>query len=75
MFISKCAWTSSYLNNQIEEINQTALCEKIVSKISSMNALFPQHIVDAVAEMKRISESVVHQSVEIVHLNYIEDSL
>ena len=28
-----------------------------------------QHIVDADTEMKRISESVVRQSVEIVHLN------
>ena len=57
---------------QIEEINETALCGKLVrmeTKISSMNAMFLQHIVDADAEMKRISESVVHQGVEIVHLN------
>ena len=40
------------------------------SKISSINAmLFLQHIVDADAEMKRISESVVYQSVEILIMN------
>ena len=57
---------------QIEEINETALCEKIIrmeNKISSMNAMFLQHIVDADTEMKRISESVERQSVEIVNLN------
>ena len=57
---------------QIEEINETALCEKIIrmeTKISSMNAMFIQHIVDADTEMKRINESVERQSVEIVHLN------
>ena len=43
---------------KIEEINETALCEKIIrmeTKISSMNAMFLQHIVDADTEMKRIS--------------------
>ena len=57
---------------QIEEINETALCEKIIrmeTKISSMNAMFLQHIVDADTEMERISESVERQSVEIVNLN------
>ena len=57
---------------QIEEINETALCEKIVrmvTKISSMNVMFLQHIVDSDTEMKRMSETVVRQSVEIVHLN------
>ena len=57
---------------QIEEINETALCEKIIrmeTKISSMNAMFLQHIVDADTEMKRIGESFVRQSVEIVNLN------
>ena len=57
---------------QIEEINETALCEKIIrmeNKISSMNAMFLQHIVDADTEMKRISESVERQSVEIFNLN------
>ena len=49
---------------QIEEINETALCEKIVrmeTKITSMNAMFLQHIVDADAEMKRINDSVEQQ--------------
>ena len=49
---------------QIEEINETALYEKIVrmeTKISSMNAMFLQHIVDADTEIKRIRESVVRQ--------------
>ena len=57
---------------QIEEINETALYEKIVrmeTQISSMNAMCLQHIVDADAVMKRIGESVVSQSVDIVHLN------
>ena len=57
---------------QIEEINETALCEKIIrmeTKLSGMNAMFLQHIVDADTEMKRISESVERQSVEIVNLN------
>ena len=56
---------------QIEEINETALCEKMVrmeTKITSMNAMFLQHIVDADAEMKRINDSVEQQSVEIVKL-------
>ena len=39
------------------------------NKISSMNAMFLQHIVDADTEMKRISESVERQSVEIINLN------
>ena len=39
------------------------------NKISSMNAMFLQHIVDADTEIKRISESVECQSVEIVNLN------
>ena len=63
MFSDKC---------EIEEINETALCEKIIrieTKISSMNAMFLQHIVDADTEMKRISESVERQSVEIVNPN------
>ena len=57
---------------QIEEINETDLCEKIIrmeTKISSMNAMFLQHSVDADTETKRISESVERQSVEIVNLN------
>ena len=56
---------------QIEEINETALCEKMVrmeTKITSMNAMFLQHIVDADAEMKRINDSVEQQSVEVVML-------
>ena len=63
---------------QIEEINETALCKKIVrieTKISSMNAMFLQHSVNADTEMKRISESVVRQSVEIVHLNDMKKPL
>ena len=39
------------------------------TKISGMNAMFLQHIVDADIEMKRISESVERQSAEIVNLN------
>ena len=57
---------------RIVEINETALCEKIIimeTKISSMNAIFLQHIVDADTEMKRISEFVERQSVEILNLN------
>ena len=42
---------------------------RMETKISCMSAMFLQHIVDADAEMKRISESVVHQNVEIVNLN------
>ena len=38
------------------------------TKITSMNAMFLQHIVDADAEMKRINDSVEQQSVEIVKL-------
>ena len=39
------------------------------TKISSMNAMFLQHIVGADIGMKRISESVERHSVEIVNLN------
>ena len=49
---------------QIEEINETALCVKIVgmeTNISRRNAMFLQHIVDADTAMKRISASVVHR--------------
>ena len=56
---------------QIEEINETALCEKMVrmeTKIASMNAMFLQHIMDADPGMKRINDSVEQQSVEIVKL-------
>ena len=57
---------------QIKEINKTGLCEKIVrmeTKISNMNSMFLQHTVDADVEMNNFSETVVHQSVEIVNLN------
>ena len=56
---------------QIEEINETALCEKMVrmeTKITIMNAMFLQHIVDANAEMKILNDSVEQQSVEIFKL-------
>ena len=47
----------------IEEINETTLCEKMVrmeTKITSINAMFLQHIVDADAQMKIINDSVEH---------------
>ena len=39
------------------------------TKITSMNAMFLQHIVDADAKMKRINDSVEQQSVEIFNVN------
>ena len=41
---------------------------RMETKITSMNAMFLQHIVGADAEMKRINDSVEQQSVEIVKL-------
>ena len=56
---------------QIEEINETVLCEKMVrmeTKITSMNAMFLQNGVEADTEKMRINDSVEQQSVEIFKL-------
>ena len=78
MFGSKRVWSSSYSeisSFRIEEINKTAQCEKMArmeTKITSMNAIFLQHIMEADAAMKIINDSVEQQSVKILKLKVIK---
>ena len=71
MFGSKRFCLARIPKFQIEKINETALCEKMVrmeTKITSINAMFLQHIVDADAKMNIINDSVEEQGVEILKL-------